>query len=176
MNVAEVASKLAGTGAERPEAALLLVGFGLTFSTDVATRGTTTTAAATAAATAADTATCRYRRRRTRRLIRPNVPGGGGSGSIRSCSQRSRSSWPWSSIGLPHAGLEPVPGLEQVGLDRALRAPQQGGHLAHAEPGVVVQQERVAHPRGQILDEVPHVDVLRRVGHRIRGGRRGDRA
>src|ERR1700744_6365102 len=94
MKVAEVGSKLGGTGAsvgsgvaalvsgdspgglfgasgagavavtEPPEAAFWPVGLGLMFSTEVA-RGTTTTAAATAAATAAGTATCRYRRRRS---------------------------------------------------------------------------------------------------------------
>src|SRR6201996_530994 len=121
---------------EPAEGAPLADGFWLTCSTDVATRGTTTTAAATAAATVADTATCRYRRRRTRRLIRSNVPGGGGSGAVPACSRRPRSPCGslCSSIGFPHGGLEPVPGLEQVGLDRAFRAPQQRGHLAHAEP------------------------------------------
>ena len=57
------------------------------------TCGTVTAAATSTAAVLAVMASLRYLRRRARRLIRSNVPGGGGSGSIRSFSQASTSSW-----------------------------------------------------------------------------------
>ena len=56
------------------------------------TCGTVTAAATITAAVPAVMASLRYLRRRARRLIRSNVPGGGGSGSIRSLSQASTSS------------------------------------------------------------------------------------
>ncbi len=67
------------------------VGFG--FSTGrLTTWGTVTAAATITAADPAVMASLRYLRRRALRLIRSNVPGGGGSGSIRSLSQASTSS------------------------------------------------------------------------------------
>src|SRR5258708_2686504 len=72
----------------------------VTLSTDV-TCGTTMIAAMTAASAPADTAAWRNLRRRARRLISSNVPGGGGGRSIRSCSQLFSSS-PRPSIALPH--------------------------------------------------------------------------
>jgi len=57
------------------------------------TCGTVTAAATMTAAELAVMASLRNLRRRARRLIRSNVPGGGESGSIRSLSQASTSSW-----------------------------------------------------------------------------------
>src|SRR5579863_548776 len=76
--------------AERPLAAGAAVGG---FSTGRLTIcGTATAAATTTAAAPAPTASLRYLRCRARFLISSNVPGGGGSGSIRPSSQESRSS------------------------------------------------------------------------------------
>src|SRR5262249_58425982 len=66
---------------------------GFWFSTGrLTTWGTVTAAATITAALPAVMASLRYLRRRALRLISSNVPGGGGSGSIRSLSQASTSS------------------------------------------------------------------------------------
>ena len=67
------------------------VGFGFSAGR-LTTWGTVTAAATITAADPAVMASLRYLRRRALRLIRSNVPGGGGSGSIRSLSQASTSS------------------------------------------------------------------------------------
>ena len=58
---------------------------------NLTTWGTVTAAATMTAAEVAVMASLRYLRRRARRLISSNVPGGGGSGSIRPLSQASTS-------------------------------------------------------------------------------------
>src|SRR5579875_1152285 len=143
-------------------------------STEGATCGTTAIAAMTAAAVAADAASLRYLRCRARRLISSKVPGGGGSGSIFSCSHASRPSLR-SSIGFSEGGSQPRPRVEKIGLDGPLRTPEQRGDLADPEARVVMEQEHAAHARRQVLDEGAHVHVLRGVRHgSALGG--GDRA
>ena len=74
---------------------------GEVFSTGrLTTWGTVTAAATITAAEVAVMASLRILRRRARRLIRSKVPGGGGSGLMRSLSQASRSSR-WSAIAFP---------------------------------------------------------------------------
>ena len=70
--------------------------------------------------------------------------------------------------------LELGPGMVQVRLDRSLRPFDQRRYLLDAEPGVVVEQERVAQPGGQPGDELAHVHVLGRVGRRFGVAARGD--
>src|SRR5271165_1051836 len=199
MNVTEVGRKLAGTGAAidddegrgtvaddsvRPvpvgvavagcPACAADVGFG--FSTRrLTTWGTVTAAATITAAEVAVMASLRILRRRARRLIRSKVPGGGGSGLMRWLSQSSTSSRR-SAISLLQRRLQLGARREQVGLDGALRPAQQRRYLADPEAAVVMQQERVTQPRRQRGDEVAHVDVLYRVGDRVRRRARGDAA
>ena len=172
MNVTEVGRKLAGTGAAvddgegrgtvaddsvRPGPVAVAVAecpacaadVGFWFSTGrLTTWGTVTAAATITAAEVAVMASLRILRRRARRLIRSKVPGGGGSGLMRSLSQASTSSRR-SAIAFPQRRLQLGAGREQVGLDGALRAAQQRRDLADREAAVVVQQERVAQPRRQ---------------------------
>src|SRR5271170_8355473 len=189
MNVTELGRKLAGTGAGATGAAdddavvapLLADGVGeddrplatpeavVGFSTGrLTTCGTVTATATMTAAAPAPTATRRYLRRRARFLISSKVPGGGGSGLIRPSSQESRSSRR-SGIAVSQRRLQLGPRREQVGLDRALGPVQERRDLPDREAGVVVQQERVAQPRGQRLQQVPHVHVLIRVRRVVEG-------
>ena len=172
MKVADVGSKVAGTGAgtvageapadcsddevlagmaaaagdELPRFAAPVAVVGLSTGR-LTTCGTVTAAATITAAAPAVMASRRYLRRRARRLIRPNVPGGGGSGSIRPSSQESRSSRR-SAIAVPQHAAQLGARREQVGLDRALGPVQQRRDLPQREAGVVVQQEGVAQPGG----------------------------
>src|SRR5579863_610817 len=176
MNVTELGRNLPGTGAYSgavrcPLAALVAVGGLSTGRLTIC--GTATAAATITAAAPAPTASRRYLRRRARFLIRSKVPGGGGSGSIRPSSQESRSSRR-SGIAVPQRGLQLGPRREQVGLDRALGPVQQRRDLPDREPAVVVEQERVAQPRRQRGQQVPHVHVLDRVGQLVQGRGGGD--
>ena len=174
MNVTEVGRKLAGTDAgsdpagsdgrgvaaddsawpcpvgvaeeECPAAAADVV-FGLSTGR-LTTWGTVTAAATITAAVVAVMASLRILRRRARRLISSKVPGGGGSGLIRSLSQSSTLSR-WSAIAFPQRRLQLGARREQVRLDGALRPVQQRRDLPDPEAAVVVQQKRVAQPRRQ---------------------------
>src|ERR1700733_3976308 len=132
-----------------------------------------TAAATTAAADTTVTASLRIFRRRARRVTTSKVPGGGGRGWTCWSSQLSRGSrWSLSGIGRPPLALRQRllqlrPGMVQVGLDSALRPLEQRRDLLDPEPGVVVQQERVAQPGRQPLEKLPDVDVLRRLGERL---------
>src|ERR1700677_1168824 len=154
------------------------------------------TAAATAAADTMVTASLRTFRRRARRVISSNVPGGGGSGwacwlSPRASGARSslastvppalpspidRPAAFLAALALGQCLLEFGPGMVQVRLDRSLGPFHQRRYLLDAEPGVVVQQERIAKLGGQRGDELAHVHVLGRVGRRFRVAARGDGA
>src|SRR5260221_11417964 len=135
--------------------------------------GTATAAATTITMPAVDITARPAFRRRARCLIRSNVPGGGARGSTSACSQASsRSRSRGLPIAVPQRRFQARPRVVQVRLDGAFRAAEHGGDLADAEPGVVVQQERAAQPRGQTFDQRAHVHVLRRVVGRVgRGGR-----
>src|ERR1700722_1303651 len=195
MNVTELGRKLAGTGGRAvfgttdEAAADAVPALPLAEGTGVAERplaagaadgglstgrlticGTATAAATITAAAPAPTASRRYLRRRARFLIRSKVPGGGGSGSTRPSSQESRSSRR-SGIAFPQRGLQLGPRREQVGLDRALGPVQQRRDLPDREPAVVVEQERVAQPRRQRGQQVPHVHVLDRIGQVVQRAR-----
>ena len=103
------------------------------------TCGTVIAAATITAAAPAVMASRRYLRRRARRLIRPNVPGGGGSGSIRPSSQESRSSRR-SAIAVPQRAAQLGARGEQVGLDRALGPARACAATSRQrEPGVVMR-------------------------------------
>src|SRR5215470_20058686 len=106
-------------------------------------RGTNTAPAATRAAPAAAMAACLSLRRRARFLTCSKVPGRGSKGVTRSSSQVSTSSR-GSSMGFPQHSAEPGACVVQVGLDRALRPPKHLRDVPDREPGVVVQQERLA--------------------------------
>src|SRR5499427_10569182 len=124
--------------------------------------GMTIAPATTTAAPAAAMAAWRILRRRARFLICSKVPGRGSKGVTRSSSQVSMSSR-GSSMGFPQHRAEPGPRVVQVGLDRALRPPEHLRDLPDREPGVIVQQERLAQAVGQRLDEGAHVHVLGRM-------------
>src|SRR5215469_6087420 len=156
---------------------------------DISGGVTTTATATTAAADATLIASLRSLRRRARRVISSKVPSGGGSGRTCCSSQpSSRSRWSSAGIGLPpslvslavfplrEGLLQPGPGMVQVCLDRAVGPLEQHRDLPDPEPGVVVQQERVAQPGRQLLDELAHVYVLRRIGERLGPGVRRDGA
>src|SRR5437764_6444191 len=129
---------------------------------DRISRGTVIAPASTTTAPAAVSAARPAFRRRARLLICSKVPGCGCKGVTRSSSQVSMSSR-GSSMGFPQNRAEPGPRVVQVGLDRAFRPPEHLRHVPDREPGVVMQQERLAQPFGQALDERTHVHVLGRV-------------
>src|SRR6202034_4170917 len=109
---------------------------------NLTTCGTVIPAATITAAAPAVIASLRYLRRLARRLISSNVPGRGGSGSIRPVSQESTSSLcrSWrSGIAFPQRRLQPGTRGEQVRLDRALGPVQQGRDLPDREAGIVMQ-------------------------------------
>src|SRR5690349_6361011 len=106
-------------------------------------RGTAIAPATTTAAPATAMAACPSLRRRARFLTCSKVPGRGSKGVTRSSSQVSMSSR-GSSMGFPQHRAEPGACVVQVGLDRALRPPEHLRDVPDREPGVVVQQERLA--------------------------------
>src|SRR5689334_5706636 len=125
-------------------------------------RGTVIAPASTTTAPAAVSAARPVFRRRARLLICSKVPGCGCKGVTRVSSQVSMSSR-GSSMGFPQNRAEPGPRVVQVGLDRAFRPAEHLRHVPDREPCVVVQQERLAQPVGQALDEGADVHVLGRV-------------
>ena len=129
------------------------------FSWLMASRGTVATTAMAAATPAAATAALVTFRRRARLLISSNVPGGGGKGRTCALIHWSSSSR-GSVIEFPQRRLQPGPGMEQVGLDGALRAAEQRGHIPDREARIVVQQERAAQPVRQGLQQRPYVHIL----------------
>src|SRR5690348_14753066 len=106
-------------------------------------RGTMIAPAATTAAPATARVACPSLRRRARFLTCSKVPGRGSKGVTRSSSQVSMSSR-GSSMSFPQHCAEPGACVVQVGLDRALRPPEHLRDVPDREPGVVVQQERLA--------------------------------
>src|SRR5215469_7365752 len=123
------------------------------------TWGVATPAARITAQPAAANVACLVLRRLARSRMRASEPGGGLSGDTSAPSQSSIGSRGLVT-GFSDGGFEPGPGVEQIGLDRALGAAEHHRHLLEPETAVVVQQERAAQSFGQGLDKGTDVHIL----------------